>query len=324
MDGGFQNEALSPASQAFLMDCLAGLRAEQKSLSPKWLYDARGSALFEQITTLPEYYPTRTETAILAQNAARLAHQVPRGGVLVELGSGASTKTRILLDQGAHFGAYAPIDISEEFLLDTAALLSARYPDLSIAPIAGDFVSPVKFPELLVDRPKVGFFPGSTIGNLEQEAAATLLWRARNWPGARRFILGVDLVKDPAVLVAAYDDTQGVTAAFIRNILVRMNAELGANFDLSNFRYRAAWDAELARIDMSLISTKAQSVLVAGEQIEFAADEPIHVSASRKYTADSLAALVAAGGWQVAELLTDSQNCFAVAVLEAKTLDAIN
>ena len=296
-------------------EAIAGLTARKKSLAPKWLYDERGSALFERITGLPEYYPTRTETAILRRHAAQLGSLVPPGGALVELGSGASLKTRILLDAGAHFGAYVPIDISPEFLTRTAEDLRRRYRDLPIIPLTGDFSRPLNLPGAALDLPKIGFFPGSTIGNLDPAAARALLERVRGWPGTEGFILGVDLVKDPEELVAAYDDAQGVTAAFISNILVRLNREAGANFDPDAFAYEALWNAELARIDMRLVSTRKQVVDLSGTRIDFAADEPIHVSASRKYTGDSLAALATASGWRVAQSFADEGNRFLVACL---------
>ena len=313
MDGSVKD--LAPRTSPLLQDALQGLRQPQKTLSPKWLYDQRGSALFEEITALPEYYLTRTEAAILHDNAARLAGLVPRGGALVEFGSGASVKTRTLLDMGAHFRAYVPIDISAEFLAETAQDLRRRYPEIDIAPVVADFTAQVQMPEALGATSKVGFFPGSTIGNLPPETAVALLANARNWPGVEGFILGVDLVKDRAELVAAYDDSLGVTADFIGNSLVRLNREAGADFDLDGFDYRALWNAEAARIDMQLVSNRAQSVTLDGETIRFDAGEPIHVSASRKYTRASLARLVEPAGWAVDELLCDAQERFAVAIL---------
>jgi len=319
MDGDFKLEQLTASAQTLLEETLLGLGQPQKTLSPKWLYDRRGSELFEQITELPEYYLTRTETAILRENAEHLCGIVPNGGVLAELGSGASAKTRLLLDQGHHFGAYAPIDISEDFLLDTAATLKARYPTLAITPIVADFLSPVTFPAQIAELPKVGFFPGSTIGNLPPELGTELLKRAANWPGVTHFILGADLVKDRSELVAAYDDAQGVTAEFITNILRRLNRELNANFNLDQFRYQADWNESLQRIDMRVVSQIAQSVDLCGQSISFAAKEAIHVSASRKYTEDTLNALVESAGWSLDDLLTDPDEKCALAILKTKT-----
>ena len=315
MTGAAAPRRMPVSNPALLDDALAGLTARPKTLAPKWLYDERGSEFFERITGLPEYYLTRTEAEILRRHAGALAARVPAGGALVELGSGASIKTRYLLDAGSHLGAYVPIDISAEFLTRTAAALRRRYPDLWIAPMVGDFSRPLDLSAAILDRPTVGFFPGSTIGNLEPAVARALLAGARAWPGITGFILGVDLVKDPAELVAAYDDTEGVTAAFIANILTRLNREAGAGFDPDAFTYEALWNAELARIDMRLLSTRQQIVDLPGHRIAFAAGEAIHVSASRKYTPASLAALVATAGWGLAETFTDPDHRFAVAVL---------
>ncbi len=302
-------------SQEMLADAVAGLTAQPKRLSPKWLYDRRGSELFEEITGLPEYYPTRTETAILRDHAAALGRLVPPGGALVELGSGASVKTRLLLDAAPHLGAYVPVDISADFLHLAAADLRRRYPALDVVPVVGDFTGRVRLPAAVASLPKAGFFPGSTIGNLEPAAARDLLAHARAWPGMAGFVLGVDLVKDPVELVAAYDDAAGVTARFIGNILTRLNREAGAAFDPAAFAYEALWNAGAARIDMRLVSTRAQSVALPGARIDFAAGEPIHVSAARKYTPRSLAALAAAAGWRIDRTLTDPDTRFAVAVL---------
>ncbi len=312
MNGGPAGEVQDPA---LLADALAGLSARPKSLPPKWLYDERGSELFERITALPEYHLTRTETEILRDNAGALAGLVPGGGALVELGSGASVKTRLLLEAGAHFGAYVPIDISAAFLERTAHDLRRRYPAIEVVPCTGDFTGPVALPEAVRGLPKVGFFPGSTIGNLAPEAARTLLARARGWEGISAFVLGVDMVKDEGEMVAAYDDAQGVTAAFIGNLLVRLNREAGADFDTGAFSYEASWTAGPARIDMRLVSDRAQEVRLPGARIAFAAGEAIHVSASRKYTRQSLAALVASAGWTVARTFADADRRVVVAVL---------
>lgn len=301
-----------------LADALAGLTAPEKSIDPKWLYDSAGSALFEEITALPEYYLTRTETGILRDNAARLAGLVAHGGALIEFGSGASVKTRLLLENGPNIGTYVPIDISGAFLQTTAADLRKRYPSLSVEPVVGDFLNPVSLPDALSAVPKVGFFPGSTIGNITPTAAQQLLSRARNWPSVDAFILGADLVKDPGVLVSAYDDAAGVTAKFIGNILVRLNSELNAGFDLSGFTYATTWNTAKARIEMALIATKAQTIRLGGHTITFEAGEKIAISMSRKYTVDTLRQLAHASGWTVDALITDPKALFAVAVLKPR------
>ncbi len=302
-------------NEALLAEALAGLTGDPKTLSPKWLYDAQGSALFEEITGLPEYYLTRTETEILRGEAQRLAAFMPAGGALVEFGSGASVKTRILLDAAPHLGAYVPIDISAEFLAQNAADLGAAYPGLDIVPVVGDFLGPLALPPSVAGLPKVGFFPGSTIGNLPPDDARRLLRAARDWPDVRGFVLGVDLVKDEATLVAAYDDSRGVTARFIAGILTRLNREAGADFDLDAFAYEARWNSAAAYIDMRLVSERDQVVTLPGARIAFAAGEPVHVSASRKYTRDGLADLADLAGWTVDDVLTDSDHRVAVALL---------
>lgn len=309
------------AEPGLLEDALAGLSADPKTLSPKWLYDDIGSRLFDRITRLPEYYLTRTETALIAEHAERLAALVPPGGALVELGAGSGTKTRLLLDHGKHFGAYLPVDISEDFLLACAAELKAAYPEIRIRPVTADFTKPVDLPGPATRRGCVGFFPGSTIGNVSRADATALLRRARSWPCVRAFVLGVDLVKDPATLVAAYDDAQGVTARFIGNALARLNRDLGADFDLDAFRYEARWDAGRARIEMRLVSRRAQAATLGGRRIRFAAGEPILVSQSRKFTPESLARLCRAAGWTVAETLTDRRRRLALAILRPGAVD---
>ena len=315
MDGVANCTRLSPTAQAMLTDTIVGLSRPEKSLSPKWLYDHRGSALFEQITALPEYDLTRNEARILREHAGTLAGLVPRGGAFIEFGSGASVKTRTLLDKGGHFGVYVPVDISEAFLHETADHLRGLYPTLQITPVVADFLDPIPLPQVVQGMAKVGFFPGSTIGNLTPERAVDLLANARGWDGARRFILGADLVKDEVKMVQAYDDAQGVTADFISNILIRLNRELGSNFDLGAFVYRATWNEVLMRIDMQLVSRRAQRVEICDREFEFAEGEPVHISASRKYTLSSLRALVQKAGWQLDEVFTDPKGYFAVAVL---------
>lgn len=298
-----------------LEDAIAGLTAPQKHLSPKWFYDHRGSELFEQITELPEYYPTRTEAAILHANADLLAGIVPDGGALVELGSGASVKTRTLLDAGGHFARYVPIDISEDFLLATAHDLRARYPRLDIHPVVGDFTGPIDLPHALDGTPKVGFFPGSTIGNLDPSDAVALLARMHDWDGACGFILGADLVKPVPELIAAYDDAQGVTEQFNLNVLKRLNAEAHADFDLDAFAHEARWCEDSARIEMHLVSAQHQVVSLSDQQIVFDAGETIHTESCRKYTPDTLSNMARQAGWSIQTMLTDDRDRFAVAVL---------
>ena len=300
---------------ALLQAARQGLAAQPKSLEPKWFYDEIGSALFEEITELAEYYPTRTELAILAQNADKLARYLPGDGALVELGSGASRKTRTLIEAAPDLAAYLPIDISGEFLHSVARDLQQLYPALEIVPVVADFTRPLSLPAPYRKMRKAGFFPGSTIGNFLPAQATDLLQQVREWPQLEHFIIGIDLVKDTETLIAAYDDEKGVTAAFNRNILRRMNRELGANFNLSSFAHEARWNSAYSRIEMHLVSLHDQTVTIAGERYAFHAGETIHTENSHKYTKDSFAKLAAGADWRIAEFITDPRNLFAVTVL---------
>lgn len=298
---------------ALLEAAKEGLTRDLKTMEPKWFYDETGSELFERITDLPEYYPTRTEYAILHDNIETLAGYFPRNTELVELGSGASTKTRLLLDRLGEASTYVPIDVSAAFLEATATTLAADYPALRITPVVGDFTGTLDLPP--PTGPRVAFFPGSTLGNLNREAATTLLKQVRSWPDIHAFILGVDLVKDAGVLVRAYDDEAGVTAAFNLNLLRRMNREIGTDFDTAQFSHRAVWNADAARVEMHLVSRTDQSVRIGDRHASFAAGETIHTENSRKFTPDSLKSLVEPAGWRMSEFLQDGQRLFGVAVL---------
>ena len=306
------NDVLNPE---LLQDALKGLSAEQKYMSPKWFYDEVGSALFEDITHLPEYYPTRTETAILRSRADSLAALATPGSALIELGSGASVKTRILLDAMRELDLYVPLDISAEFLATTAADLRTLYPDLKILPVAADFMTTITLPQALSQTDNLLFFPGSTIGNLESFEARALLTRLHGLPNLRAFILGADLVKDEKVLVAAYDDAAGVTAAFNLNLLTRLNREAGADFDVDSFAHRARWNAHLSRIEMHLVSTRKQVVRLGDKRIEFFAGETVHTESSHKYTEESLGRLARSAGWKLGAFWTDPEALFAVTIL---------
>ena len=243
----------------FAAAVIGGLSRPQKTLPCRYFYDARGSELFEEITRLPEYYPTRTEAAILEAHAAEMAADVPKGGALVEFGSGSSLKTEILLRHLPHLGCYVMIDVSESALDDAAKRLAARFPTLDVRPIVGDFSYPIALPADVAARPKTGFFPGSTVGNFTPAEAQRLLrvFRAVLSPGGR-LIVGADLKKDPRTLVQAYDDAAGVTAAFNLNLLARINRELGGSFDLAAFRHEAIYNPRDGRIEMHLVSQRAQ------------------------------------------------------------------
>ena len=302
----------------FLRDTLAGLSAPQKTFSPKYFYDGAGSALFEAICETPEYYPTRTETTLLKKIVPALAAAIPKGAVLLELGSGASEKTRLLLDATPSLAAYVPVDISPDALQGAAERLRAAYPALPIVPVVADFTRGIEVPETLADKPVVAFFPGSTIGNFEADDAVALMHavRRRLGPGAR-FIVGADQVKPIDTLLAAYDDAEGVTAAFNRNVLVRINRELGADFDVGAFEHRAVWNAAKSRIEMHLESTAAQTVTVAGQRFAFEAGETIHTENSHKFTPESFAALAARAGWVVEQQWISAEPAFGVFLLKA-------
>jgi dimethylhistidine N-methyltransferase len=302
------------ASQ-FARDVIAGLAAERKTLPAKYFYDDNGSALFEAITALPEYYPTRTELGILEARAGEIAALMPAGAALIELGSGSTTKARILLRRRA-IAAYVPVDISAGFLKREAAQLRRDLPWLRIVPVAADFTKPFELPPEIRARALVGFFPGSTIGNFEPPDAAEFLRHAGRLLGSgAQLIVGVDLVKDAAVLNAAYNDTAGITAAFNLNLLRRINRELDADFDLDRFRHAAFFNRAASRIEMHLVSRDAQEVHVAGRTIAFGRGETIHTENSYKYSIESFQALAAAAGWAPLALWTDAQNYFSVHAL---------
>ncbi|WP_439472835.1 ergothioneine biosynthesis protein EgtB [Brevundimonas sp.] len=305
-------------SAAFRDDLIAGLSGSPKHTSPKWFYDAAGSDLFEDITRLPEYYPTRQEAALLRAVAPEWTPLFGPGAVLVEFGSGASEKTRIVLDAAPDLSAYVPVDISPEALEAAAARIRAAYPNLCVSPVVGDFLALGDLPQGLGQGRKIGFFPGSTIGNLAPEEAVAFLSGARRLLGEDAlFVLGVDLVKNPAVLIAAYDDAQGVTADFNRNLLVRANRELGANFDLDAFAHRAVWNAEASRIEMHLQAMRNMVVNIDGRRIAFGRGETIHTENSRKFTQGAVRDLAAASGWRVAAFREGPAPSVALALLES-------
>ncbi len=314
-------QADGPANMdpGFATDVIAGLSAKKKSLSPKYFYDAAGSDLFEEICVTPEYYPTRTETALLQKIAAEIAADIPAGAVLVEFGSGASDKTRLILDAAPQLSAYVPIDISEDALQKAAARLAQHYPALPVIPLAGDFTTQLALPPVTEDRPKVGFFPGSTIGNFTHEQAVQFLRSVRTLMGdGASLVIGADMVKDEATLVAAYDDAQGVTARFNKNLLVRINRELGGNFDLESFDHRAVWNDEHKRMEMHLVSRTDQLVNAAGHTFAFMAGESLHTENSHKFTAQSFAGLAAQAGWTVIRQWLSDEPQFAVFSLTAQ------
>jgi dimethylhistidine N-methyltransferase len=307
---------IDTAATEFATDVVAGLTATPKRLSPKYFYDSTGSALFERITELPEYYPTRREIGILNEHAGDIAGLIPPGAALVEFGSGSSTKTRILLSAAKTLAAYVPVDISAQFLHQQMAGLRREYPKVAMLPVAADFTKPFDLPDAAQTMPRVGFFPGSTIGNFEpHEAAGFLRHAARILGRGAVFIVGVDLVKDTQILKQAYNDSQGVTAKFNLNLLTRINRELGAKFNPACFEHHALFNRDRSRIEMHLASLKRQRIKVCGECIEFRAGETIHTENSYKYSIDSFRALARGAGWTPAAVWTDADNYFSVHVL---------
>lgn len=306
-----------PQTSAFALDALEGLTQPRKRLSPKYFYDATGSDLFEQITRLPEYYPTRTELGILHDRGREIAALIPDKAALVEFGAGATTKIRLLLEQST-FAAYVPVDISGEFLNGQATKLRADFPGLAVHPVVADFTQSFELPAAVRDMPKVGFFPGSTLGNFEPEEASKFLKRAADILGhGALLILGVDLEKDESTLHDAYNDAAGVTAKFNLNLLTRMNRELGTNFDVSSFDHRAIYNHAEHRIEMHLHSRKAQKVRLCGRTIGFARGESIHTENSYKYSIPRLRKLARKSGWTLKKTWTDAQSMFSVHALRA-------
>ena len=305
--------------QALIADALTGLAAPRKTLPCKWLYDAEGCRLFEAITALPEYYPTRTEMAILQACGPRIAEAVGPGAAVVEFGPGDGAKAVQLLRQLDAPAAYLPVDIAAEWLAAAAARVEAALPGLPVRPVVADFTHPFD----LAGRAEgsvthLGFFPGSTIGNFTPPEAVAFLRRARASLGeGARLLLGADLVKEAAVLRAAYDDAAGVTAAFNRNLLTRLNREAGADFDLELFRHEARWNPAASRIEMHLVAGRACTVRIAGHRFHFAEGESIHTESSHKYRPEPLRALAEAAGWQAAAMWTDPAGLFSVWLLQA-------
>ncbi len=301
----------------FRRDVLAGLGALPRAVPAKYLYDARGSALFDAICELPEYYPTRTETAILRDCADEIAKLAGPGCALVEYGSGSSVKTRILLDAMPDLHAYVPIDISRQHLDATAARLRNDYVGLRVDPVSGDYMALDALPAGINGARRIGFFPGSTIGNLTPDEAILFLRRARRLLRSNgALVLGVDLRKAPQRLHDAYNDAAGVTAQFTLNLLRRMNRELDANFDLSAFAHDAFYNEAEGRIEIYLRSLRDQTVTIAGRRFVFAAGERVHTEYSYKYDNAGIAELARKGGFSIAHTWTDPDRLFAVVFLK--------
>lgn len=303
---------------SFAQDVIAGLSQRPKKLSPKYFYDETGSKLFEQITLLPEYYPTRTELRILRDRGAEIAAAIPSDAALVEFGAGATTKVRLLLKQSS-FKAYVPVDISGDFLNGQASALRSDFPDLAVYPVTADFTKPFELPGEVKHMPKVGFFPGSTIGNFDPHEASAFLGSARAilGPGAT-MIVGVDLEKDERVLHDAYNDAAGVTGQFNLNVLARINRELGGNLDLDGFKHSAIYNRKRHRIEMHLISCRPQTARVLDHTATFKTGETIHTESSYKYSIERFTALARISGWIPRASWTDPDGMFSVHALVAE------
>ena len=313
LDGDVPRDPGKPADLEFARALVIGLGNDPKSIPCRFLYDKRGSELFEQITELPEYYPTRTETAILKAYAEEIREATPTGTLLFEFGSGSSTKTEILLSALDRLAGYVAIDISPSALEEATGRLARRFPELAVYPVVGDFSARMKLPGEFASTPKLGFFPGSTIGNLKPGEAVDLLANMREILGTdSRLIIGADLRKDRDILLAAYDDAQGITAAFNLNLLARANRDLNTSFDVSKFEHLATYDSKLGRIDMSLVSKTAQTVRVLGHEIAFATGERIHTEHSHKYDIEAFRSLARNAGWTPARVWTDNKALFSV------------
>jgi dimethylhistidine N-methyltransferase len=306
------------ATRASLEDVLRGLRSVPKTLSPKLFYDATGAELFERISALPEYYLTRAELGILERRRHEIAKLVGPNATLIEYGSGAGVKVRLLLDAFDSPAGYVPIDISAEQLSRVSQEIAAEYPDLQVRPLLADYVQPLSLPPLLPARRRVAFFPGSTIGNFHPAEASAFLRRIRRTVGGDgSLLLGVDRRKDVNTLHAAYNDASGVTAAFNLNVLRRLNRELGASFDLERFSHRAFFNNEASRIEMHLVSLGEQTVRIAGERISFENGETIWTESSYKYDRTRLESLVTSAGFRIVRFWSDAAEQFSVAYLGA-------
>lgn len=305
---------LHPSTGNFLEEVRAGLDSSPRTLPCKYFYDAKGSKLFDRITALDDYYPARTEVGILRENMDDIVRSLQDDPLIIEFGSGNSSKTRLLLDHLPDAAGYVPVDISKEHLLDAASRLKERYSDLEILPVCADFTERIPIPEP-EKKPghRVVFFPGSTIGNFTPGAAQDLLRTMADDAGEDGgLLIGVDLRKDPGVLVQAYDDREGVTAAFNVNLLDRINRELDGSFAVDSFRHRAVWNGDLSRVEMHLESTKDQTVTLAGHEYTFAAGDTIHTENSHKYSVDDFAAMARNAGFRLDRVWTDPESLFSV------------
>ena len=312
----------SVAAESFAEYLISGLSKRSKEIACKYFYDAAGSRLFDEICALPEYYQTRTEMALLTRHAGEIAALMGKNVEIVEFGAGSLRKVRILLDAAQNPYAYTPLDISGDYLQEVVRALAADYPALVLRPVVGDFTCPLEIPDLPGRNSKIsrraGFFPGSTIGNFKPDAAMALLRQMRASLNGGGLLIGVDLVKDPARLHAAYNDAAGTTALFNKNLMARANRELGADFDTGAFAHYAPYNAAAHRIEMYLVSLKRQSVTIGDARFDFAAGEPVHTEDSHKYTIESFREMAARAGFNPRAVWTDEERLFSVHWLESR------
>ncbi|TNE58370.1 MAG: L-histidine N(alpha)-methyltransferase [Sphingomonadales bacterium] len=303
--------------RAFREDVLAGLRQEQKAVPARWLYDDAGSQLFEDITQLPEYYPTRAETEILGARGEEFARLIGAGRAVVEFGSGSSVKTPLLL-KAINPAAYVPLDISGDFLRASSAELAGKFPGLPVYPVEADFMRRVELPCEVADAPKLGFFPGSTIGNMVARTAVDLLRTMRATLGeGSKLLIGMDLIKDRDVLIAAYDDAAGVTAQFNINLVRRINRELDGDIPVDALQHEARWNDDFARIEMHLVAQRDISFSVSGCAFSLKASETIHTENSHKFDRRTGNTLLLAGGWTPTRRWLDSEERFSLILADA-------
>ena len=306
------------ADPQFKADVLAGLAAQIPAVPARWLYDRRGSELFDAITHLPSYYPTKTETGLLRRIMPELAATIPGGSAVVEFGAGSATKTPMLLE-AIEPSSYVPVDISGDYLDDSAAVLAERFPNLPVYPVAADFARPFNLPDEVAHLPKLGFFPGSTIGNFVPRSATDLLRNFRELLGTGALLLiGRDRVKPIERLLAAYDEPEGVTAQFNLNLLNRINRELDGTIPVDAFRHEARWNDILSRIEMHLVATRDVDFMVAGESFSFATGASVHTENSHKYGNRGARVLLLAGGWTPIGEWEDSGEDFSIVLAEAQ------
>jgi dimethylhistidine N-methyltransferase len=312
------SHAAPVSRESFSASLVTGLGKMPKEIACKYFYDESGSRLFERISRLPEYYQTRTEMALLSRHAAEIAQLIGDDVEIVEFGAGSLRKVRILLDAVANIRAYTPLDISGDYLTHVVQVLAENYPTLLLRPAIADFTGPLNLAPLPGNPRRAGFFPGSTIGNFKPDAAVALLRRMRASLEGGGLLIGVDLAKDPARLHAAYNDPAGVTAQFNKNLLMRANRELGANFDPAAFAHYAPYNPTAHRIEMYLVSQKRQRVTICGKDFDFAADEPVHTEDSHKYTIEGFREMAAPAGFHPRAVWTDEERLFSVHWLDAR------